>query len=169
MWWIFGADPAAIAFAVSRFAPERRSEMWAGIGTAIAYAGGGPPAAASVLVKSAGPYRYDFLSGIPLAAHMRDKGKNGAEWTERVCMELVGLPAAGASQIVVAELTGFLDSWKGSEQDKWYQCYMALRERIRRRLANDGPGLTSCETGNAAALAQCRSGNGQEWRRQGIP
>jgi hypothetical protein len=134
MWWVFGADPASIASAVSRFGEDRRAEMWAGIGTAVAYAGGGPPPAASLLYDLAGPYRPDLLSGVYLAAHMRDKGGNPAEWTDEVCSELLGKTVAEASASVVAELSAYLDSWRGPEEEKWAGCYVALRGRIRRRV-----------------------------------
>lgn len=134
MWWVFGADPASIASAISLFDEGRRAEMWAGIGTALAYAGGGPPRAASRLRDLAGAYRPDLLSGIPLAAHMRDRGGNPAEWTDEVCSALLGQTAAAASAEVVADLSAYLDSRRGPEEEKWANCYVALRGRIRRRL-----------------------------------
>lgn len=134
MWWVFGADPAAIASAISRFGAERRAEMWAGVGTALAYAGGGPPRASQNLCDLSGAYRPDLLSGIPLAAHMRERGGNPAEWTAEVCAERLGQTAAEASASVVADLSGYLDSWRGTEAEKWAGCYVALRGRIRRRL-----------------------------------
>lgn len=137
MWWVFGADPEAIAAAISRFMPERKAEMWVGIGTAIAYAGGGAPAAGAILLSCAGVYGLDFLSGIPLGAYMRHKGGNPAEWTENLCQELLGMSAVMASQMVADELNAFLDSWKGTGQDKWDECYLVLRERVKRRLANE--------------------------------
>jgi Protein of unknown function (DUF1702) len=141
MWWVFGADPASIAAAISRFDGARRPEMWAGIGTALAYASGEAPAASAALLNLSGIYRFDFLSGIPLAAHMRDKGLNAAEWTEAACSQFLDLSVAEASDLVVAELTDFLESWQGSERDKWGSCYLALRDRLKRRLA-EGP--TKC-------------------------
>ena len=134
MWWVFGADPTLIASAISRFDNDRQPEMWAGIGTALAYAGGGPPVASTLLLDMAGAYGLDLLSGIPFAAHMRDKGRNPAEWTDQVCSELLNMSVAETSGIIVTELAAYLDSWQGSEQDKWSGCYVALRDRVRRRL-----------------------------------
>ena len=151
MWWVFGADPASIATAISRFDGDRRPEMWAGIGTALAYASGGAPAASAKLLDLSGIYRFDFLSGIPLAAHMRDKGGNPAEWTEEVCSELLDLSVAEASGLVTTELTAFLDSWQGSEQDKWSRCYLALRGRLTKRLAN-GPARSFFAVANGARV-----------------
>jgi hypothetical protein len=135
MWWVYGADPESIAHAISRFDEDRRPEMWAGIGTALAYAGAGPATPGSHLCDLAGPYHLDLLSGIPFAAHMRHKGGNPARFTEEVCAELLDLSVAETSALVVTELTTYLDSWQGSEQDKWDGCYMALRDQVKRRLA----------------------------------
>jgi hypothetical protein len=134
MWWVYGADPSSVASAISRFSSERRHEMWAGIGTALAYAGGGPPGVSTLLLELAGAYRTDLLSGIPFAARMRDKGRNPAEWTERVCSELLDMSVAETSEIIVTELAAYLDTWQGSEEDKWGGCYVALRERVKRCL-----------------------------------
>jgi hypothetical protein len=136
MWWVFGADPASIATAISRFEGYRRAEMWAGIGTAIAYAGGGAAKAESRLLDLAGPMRSDLLSGIPFAAHMRDKGGNPAEWTDEVCVELLGLSVAETSSLIASELADYLDTWQGSEQDLRSGCYLALRDRVKRRFEN---------------------------------
>jgi hypothetical protein len=136
MWWVYGADPASIAAAISRFDGGRQPEMWAGIGTALAYAGGGPPGATSLLCELAGAYRTDLLSGVPFAAHMRHRGGNPAQWTEEVCTDLLDLSVAETSDMIVAELATYLDSWQGSEQEKWNGCYLALRDRVKRRLEN---------------------------------
>ena len=136
MWWVFGAEPRSIAAAISRFDSDRRPEMWTGIGTALAYAGGGPRGAASLLFDLAGPFRSYLLGGIPLAAHMRYKGQNPAEWTDEVCLTLLNLSAAETSDIVLTEVNNYLDSWQGSEQDKWSGFYVALRDRVVRRFDN---------------------------------
>jgi hypothetical protein len=137
MWWVFGADSTSIASAISRVDAARRPEMWAGIGTALAYAGGGPPGCSSHLLDLAGAYREDLRSGIPFAAHMRAKGRNPAEWTDEVCLEVLDRSAAETSGLIAAELGAYLGSWQGSEEDKWRRCYVALRDRVKRRLENE--------------------------------
>jgi len=136
MWWVYGADPAAIAAAISRFAEERRPEMWAGIGVALSYASAGPgnPDPSSKLLDLSGPYRYDLLSGIPFAAHMRWKGRNPAPWTERACSELLDMSVAETSGLIVGALKAFLDSWQGRDEDKWTRGYLAVRENTKQRL-----------------------------------
>ena len=134
MWWVFGADAGQIAEAISGFPAERRAEMWTGIGTALAYAGAGSPGVGSDLLRVAGDYRLDLLSGIPFAAHMRDKGGNPASWTDESCLQCLGLPAAETSRMIASERDAYLASWEGDEQAKWAGCYLALRRRVKDRL-----------------------------------
>lgn len=136
MWWVFGADPSSIAKSISRFDIGRQEEMWTGVGTALAYAGAGPVNISSVLLSLAGPYRLALLSGISLAAHMREKGGNPADWTKQACRELLGLTVNEASELVVTELSQYLARWEGPEQDKWSNCYVALQYRLKKRLEN---------------------------------
>jgi hypothetical protein len=136
MWWVYGADPVAIAAAISRFDEERRPEMWAGIGVALSYASAGPgnPDPSSKLLELSGPYRIDLLSGIPFAAHMRWKGKNHAPWTERACSELLNMSVTEASDLIVGALNTFIDSWQGPKEEKRARGYLAVRENTKQRI-----------------------------------
>ena len=136
MWWVYGADPVAIATAISRFAEERRPEMWAGIGVALSYASAGPNNAnpSAKLLELSGPYRYDLLSGIPFAAHMRWKGGNPAPWTERACAELLHMSVEETSDLILNALRNFLDNWHGPEADRRTSGYLAVRENTKQRL-----------------------------------
>jgi hypothetical protein len=136
MWWVYGADPVAIADAISRFSGERRPEMWAGIGLAMSYASAGPgvPDPCPKLVALAGPYRDDLLSGIPFSGLMRWKAGNYAPWTERACRELLNMSVQEAAGVVTASLQDFTDSWKPSDGEKWATGYLAVREMTKQRL-----------------------------------
>ena len=133
MWWVFGADADAIKAAISRFDKDRRSEMWTGIGTAIAYAGGVPAEVMSLLPKLAGEHRFDLLTGIPFAAHMRVRGGNPAPWTNEACSLLLNLTVNETSNLIAAELKSYLNS-TAADADKRNECYLALRKRVKRRL-----------------------------------
>lgn len=135
MWWVFGADAMSIANAISRFQPDRQADMWTGIGCALAYAGGGPPGTAKLLLNLAGRFCFDLLSGLPLAAHMRHKGQNAATWTDEACATLLNMSVRETSDVIISELDTYLNTWRGSEQNKWDGLYEALRERVRLRLA----------------------------------
>lgn len=89
LWWVKGADPGSIAAAIHRFPEERRAELWAGIGIAACYAGGvGAPELQSLRDLS-GPWRADFLSGLPFAARLRQKAANYSDTTELACRVLL--------------------------------------------------------------------------------
>ncbi len=133
MWWVFGADAESIKAAISPFDKDRRAEMWSGIGTAIAYAGGVPTDVMAILPKLAGEHRFDLLSGIPFAAYMRSKGGNPAPWTDEACSLLLKLTVTETSNLIAAELTSYLNSTT-NESDKRNECYLALRTRVKRRL-----------------------------------
>jgi enediyne biosynthesis protein E3 len=154
MWWVFGADPVSITAAISRCESHRRAEMWTGIGTALSYAGGMPASSIPTLLDLAGPYRTDLISGILFSAHMRHKGGNPSEWTDRVCAQCLGQTTERTSAVIVNELQTYLDSWTGSEQEKWDGCYLALRSRVKRVLA-------ACDSAAANAVATGASTSGE--------
>ena len=55
--------------------------MWHGVGVASAYAGGVGEEVLTELLELSGNYRADFLSGIPFASRMRQKGENASQST----------------------------------------------------------------------------------------
>lgn len=68
LWFYAGADPARIAEVIAGFPPERRSDLWSGIGLAAAYTGAQPPAVLTQLVRLADGYRAHVGQGAAFAA-----------------------------------------------------------------------------------------------------
>jgi hypothetical protein len=99
LWWTCGASPEWIAAAIDRFAEGRRPELWCGIGVACAYAGGDEGQGLSELFERAGGFQADFLSGLPFAARMRQKGGNASEVTEHACRKLLGRTMEEAAEM----------------------------------------------------------------------
>ena len=91
MWWVKCANPEKIAAAINGFAESRRAELWAGIGIAACYAGGVSDTALYKLNELAGSFRYDFLSGLPFGARLRQKAGNYSVWTESACGVVIGV------------------------------------------------------------------------------
>lgn len=89
LWWVKGAIPSRIAAAIGGFPKERRAELWAGIGIACCYAGGIGATELQNLFELSGPYRADFLSGLPFAARLRQKAGNYSDTTEMACRVLM--------------------------------------------------------------------------------
>lgn len=72
LWFVAGAQPVAVARLVTRFAPERRADLWSGVGLAATFAG--PTTKADVyhaLRDLAGTYDGDLALGCALAGAAR--------------------------------------------------------------------------------------------------
>lgn len=91
LWWVECADGRRIASAITNFEESRRPELWAGVGIAAAYAGAIREAELRTLQALSGPYQMDFLSGLPFAARLRQKGQNHSPVTDMACRVLLGL------------------------------------------------------------------------------
>ena len=135
-WWVHGADPDSVASAIAVFDPDRRPEMWTGIGTALAYAGGSSSEDMARLIALSGTYAVDLRIGAALAANMRHKGGNPAAWTDDACEAVLNASVADSSDVVDAELKGYLESWDGVERSLREGCYLALRARLAARYAD---------------------------------
>ncbi|HEX8027720.1 MAG TPA: DUF1702 family protein [Vicinamibacterales bacterium] len=133
-WWVYGAEPAAIAAAIGRFDAPRRAEMWTGVGTALAYAAGHQPGGEQLLLDLAGEHRVDLLAGIALGANMRHKGGNPAPWTDDVCEKTLRRSVADVAGWVDADVADYLESWDGVPRSMREGCYLALRARLDERL-----------------------------------
>lgn len=99
-WWTLGASPERIAQAIARFPAATQAEMWCGIGVAAAYAGGVETPVLHELHRRSGDWSTDFLSGLPFAARMRQKGGNPSTWTDHACTELLGMTADAAATLL---------------------------------------------------------------------
>lgn len=140
LWWVYGAQPDSIADAIARFEPQRQPEMWTGIGTALAYAGGHQPGAERRLLDRAERHRADLVSGIALAATMHHQGGTAAPWTDDVCAAVVQRPVAEVSAWVDEDVASYLDAWDGRAQSMRERCYLELRARLAARFAGTGSG-----------------------------
>jgi len=72
LWFIHGANAPAVAAAVERFAPQRRADLWSGVGLAATFAGGSEPEALRGLLDAAGEHRAELGLGVVLAVKARD-------------------------------------------------------------------------------------------------
>lgn len=145
LWWSQGAAPQAIARVIDGFAPERRPEMWCGIGVAAAYAGG--PASDGALIELldlAGPWRADFLSGLPFAARMRQKGGNPSPVTGRACELLLGLGAGETGDWIAAVVERVLTDTSVPRDVRLRDSYLLVRRRLVEELHNSAQGGPPC-------------------------
>jgi hypothetical protein len=132
LWWSKGATPRLIKQSIDRFPEPRRSEMWHGIGVACAYAGGVDKEALLELSELSGCYAADFLSGIPFAARMRQKGGNPSHSTDMACGLLLKRTTDQAAELVVQCLDEIAATWPGTRRELGTKGYMLVRERVTR-------------------------------------
>lgn len=147
LWWSRGAQPALIARAIDAFAPARRPEMWCGIGVAAAYAGGVGDRDEQVLAELsalAGPYRADFLSGVPFATRMRQKGGNPSPVTDRASELLLGMSAGEASDWIVETVERVVVDESVPREIRLRDSYLLVRQRLVEELSNSAQGEPQC-------------------------
>lgn len=127
LWLVHGADPARVAAAVSAFAPDRRADLWAGVGLAATLAGGaGEPARLSA-TGDAG----QLALGAVLAGRAADEASvDTGEVPDHVATGLDAL--AGVTVREAADLVAEVAPGPG---DAGAAAYLRWRDRIRDRLA----------------------------------
>lgn len=76
LWFVAGAAPARVAERIGRFAPDRRADLWSGVGLAATYAGGCTPDELETLVELAGEFRPQLAQGAAFAATARTVAGN---------------------------------------------------------------------------------------------
>jgi hypothetical protein len=106
LWFVCGADIAAIARTIEEFPPARRPDLWSGVGLAAAYAGGVGARALDELARASGPSRPQFAQGVAFAAKARQRAGNPAGHTELACRAVCGLSAAAAARVTDDALAG---------------------------------------------------------------
>jgi enediyne biosynthesis protein E3 len=100
LWFVDACDPGQIAQTISRFAHQRRADLWSGVGLAAAYAGGVSASGLRTLRALAGVYQPQLAQGAAFAAEARDRAGNPAVHTDEACAALADTRAASCAAIV---------------------------------------------------------------------
>jgi hypothetical protein len=130
LWWVKGASPVLIRRATERFPEPRRGELWHGVGVACSYAGGVSEDVLTDLLELSGHYRADFLSGVPFAARMRQKGGNPSKSTDLACRRLLKMSSDQAADMLVDYMDQLSTEWTGTQQELGRKGYTLIRERV---------------------------------------
>ena len=101
LWFVKGADVEAIPKTIGSFPAPRRSDLWAGLGLACAYAGGRSEGEIVRLTGSAADYLPALAQGVGFATAARERAGNLAAHTELACQVVWGL---GAAEVTAATL-----------------------------------------------------------------
>ena len=127
LWFVRGADVVAIPETIAAFAPERRPDLWSGIGLACAYAGGVSPEEIACLARSAGDHSPQLAQGVAFAARARQRAGNLTQATETASRLVCRLPATEAAALTdaaLADLHAAVDTpayevWRGRIQARF--------------------------------------------------
>lgn len=104
LWFVLGADAKNIAQTIQHFAPERRADLWSGVGLAAACAGIVSEAELLHLRQLAGKFQPQLAQGAAFAAKARQRAGNMAPHTQLAAQILCGMSAAAAAQVTDAAL-----------------------------------------------------------------
>ncbi|HSK29778.1 MAG TPA: DUF1702 family protein [Candidatus Limnocylindria bacterium] len=132
IWFVRGADVAAIESAIRSFPSARRNDLWSGVGLACAYAGGCDQAAIESLRIAAGKHLPALAQGVAFAAKTRQRAANLTLHTETVCRSIWGHSAEDTAAVTDAALEHL-------RRDGELPAYEVWRRRIQDNLAVSGP------------------------------
>lgn len=128
LWFVKGANIAAIASAIDNFPAARRSDLWSGIGLACAYAGGCGRAALESLRLAAVGHLPALAQGVAFAAKTRQRAANLNAHTEIACRLICGHSAEESAAITDAALADLHD-------ESGLPAYEIWRRRIQNKIA----------------------------------
>lgn len=128
LWFIYGANPAAVAAAVGRFASRRQADLWSGIGLAATFAGGCGADDLATLRRAAGEHRTELGLGVVFAAKARSYAGFVPEAAEIAASALADMSVDAAVKVADSSNPGRTNASGGPAYEVW-------RQNIRDRLA----------------------------------
>lgn len=94
LWFAWGARPDEVIRCIQAFSPERRADLWGGLGLAMTYAGGVSGDVLEAITKASGEHRVSLALGSALAVETRHRAGNVSDHTETAARRLIGAPAS---------------------------------------------------------------------------
>jgi len=128
IWFVKGADVAAVASAINAFPDTRRDDLWSGAGLACAYAGGCGQAAIESLRAAAHGHLPALAQGVAFAAKTRQRAANLNPHTETACRLICGNTAEETAAITDAALEDL-------REEAGLPAYEVWRRRIQNKFA----------------------------------
>jgi hypothetical protein len=130
LWFVEGTEVSRIAQTIGRFTPERRSDLWSGVGLASVYAGEVSEAELHSLRDAARPFVPQLAQGASFAAKARQRAGNLKPYHDLACGVLCGLSATEAAQVSDEALENL-------PADGAQPAYEIWRQRIQQRFFHD--------------------------------
>src|ERR1700752_3534975 len=128
IWFVKGADVAAVEKAIDAFPFARRDDLWSGVGLACAYAGGCGRAAIESLRAAANGHLPAVAQGGAFAAKTRQRAANLNTHTETVCRVICDHSAEELAAITDGALEGLRHDGELPAYEEW-------RRRIQNKIA----------------------------------
>ena len=128
IWFVKGADVAAVEKAIDAFPFARRDDLWSGVGLACAYAGGCGRAAIESLRAAANGHLPALAQGVAFAAKTRQRAANLNTHTETVCRVICDHSAEELAAITDGALEGLRHDGELPAYEEW-------RRRIQNKIA----------------------------------
>jgi enediyne biosynthesis protein E3 len=128
IWFVKGADVAAVASAVNAFPSARRDDLWSGVGLACAYAGGCGRGAIESLRAAAHEHLPALAQGVAFAAKTRQRAANLNFHTQTVCRVICGRTAEELAAITDAALEDLHEDSESPAYETW-------RRRIQKNIS----------------------------------
>jgi hypothetical protein len=132
LWFVDGADVELIPRTIGGLQPERRADLWSGVGLAATYAGGVDEPALWKLRAAAAQYWPQLAQGAAFAAKARHRAGNPTPHTQLAAEVLCGLSAEEAAQIT----DDALENLPSNAPEPAYEIW---RRRIQERFARRAP------------------------------
>ncbi len=125
LWFRHAAAPEAVAATVGGFAPQRRADLWSGVGLAATFAGGCDSAGFVSLRRAAGEYGRHLAQGAVFAAKARTWAGHCPEDTGTAVRVLTGLSVEAAAEL--ADAAALEAHGDGPAYEQWRR---VIRERV---------------------------------------
>lgn len=100
LWFISGGSVAAAIDLISSFAAARQSDLWSGLGLAMAYAGPIDENDVSTTLAAAGADRMHLAQGVAFACEARTLARHVPHHTEQVARTVSGVGAEELASLV---------------------------------------------------------------------
>jgi hypothetical protein len=100
IWFITGGSIERAIEVISKLDPSRHPDLWAGLGLALAYAGGADPAGLRLAVRAAGSAGPWLAQGAAFAAEARARADHVPAYTREAVKILSGLDSEDAVHLV---------------------------------------------------------------------
>ncbi|MGX0966079.1 hypothetical protein AB7M63_006528 [Bradyrhizobium japonicum] len=100
LWFTGGGSVAAATELIASFPSQRQSDLWSGLGLAMAYAGPADAEDIRVARENAGEFRSRFAQGVAFACEARALARHIPEHTDLAAINLCGTSAEALSALV---------------------------------------------------------------------